>query len=209
MSKLWIKICGITRLEDAQAALTLGVDALGAVFFPPSPRAIEVADLSEIFADLDGSILRTALFVNPERELVQRVLETGLIDRLQFHGDEDAVFCASFGVPYFKALRVGGGTDVGRASAEYPDAEMIFLDSFDKSAPGGTGKTFDWSVAQKLVAESDQRIVLAGGLNPDNVADAIEQVNPFGVDVSSGVESAPGIKDAEKLRAFVRGTGNG
>ena len=209
MSKLWIKICGITRPEDARAALALGVDALGAVFYPPSPRAIEVEDLARIFADVPDSVQRTALFVNPERSEVERVLATGFIDRLQFHGDEDSSFCNSFAVPYYKALRVGGGLDVLPAIAQYPEAELIFLDSFDKKAPGGTGKTFDWSIARQAVEQSGRRIVLAGGLDPDNVADAVERVGPFGVDVSTGVESSPGVKDAQRLKEFVQGAGNG
>lgn len=209
MSKLWIKICGITRSEDARAAAALGVDALGAVFYPPSPRAVEIGDLARIFADVPDSVLRTALFVNPERSEVEKVLASGYIDRLQFHGDEQRSFCNSFAVPYFKALRVGGGLDVLPAIAEYSDAELIFLDSFDKKAPGGTGKTFDWSIAKQAVEQSGQHIVLAGGLDPDNVADAVEQVSPFGVDVSTGVESSPGIKCAQRLKEFVQGAGNG
>lgn len=209
MSKLWIKICGITRLEDAQAAVALGVDALGAVFYPPSPRAIEIADLAQIFVNVPDSVQRTALFVNPRRSEVEQVLATGCIDRLQFHGEEERSFCNSFAVPYFKALRVGGGLDVLAAIAEYSDAELIFLDSFDKKAPGGTGKTFDWSIARRAVEQSGQRIVLAGGLEPGNVADAIEQVGPYGVDVSTGVESSPGVKSAQRLKEFVQGAGNG
>lgn len=209
MSKLWIKICGITRHEDARAAIALGVDALGAVFYPPSSRAVEIDDLARIFADVPKSVQRTALFVNPERSEVEQVLASGLIDRLQFHGDEERAFCNSFSVPYFKALRVGGGLEALPAIAEYPDAELIFLDSFDKKAPGGTGKTFDWSIARQAVEQSAQRIVLAGGLSPDNVAAAVEQVGPFGVDVSTGVESSPGIKCAQRLKEFVQGAGNG
>ena len=209
MSNLWIKICGIKRPEDAHAAVALGVDALGAVFYPPSPRAIEVDRLQEVFAQVPEPVLRTALFVNPEPELVERVLVTGFIDRLQFHGDEEPSFCESFGVPYFKAFRVGGGTDVMSAMSDFGDAELIFLDAFDKKAPGGTGKTFDWRIARDAVLDSGMKIVLAGGLNPDNVRQAIEQVGPFGVDVSSGVESAPGVKDAGRLQEFVRGVRNG
>jgi phosphoribosylanthranilate isomerase len=209
LSKLWIKICGITRPEDTRAACALGIDALGANFYPPSPRAIAVEDVATIFADVPESVLLTALFVNPEPALVESVLATGMIDRLQFHGDETPEYCASFGVPYFKALRVGGGLDVNAAIAEHAQAELILLDSFDKKAPGGTGKTFDWSIAKQIVIQSDQRIVLAGGLHAGNVAEAIEQVRPYGVDVSSGVESSPGIKCPEKLKEFVRGVGNG
>ena len=209
MSKLWIKICGITRPEDAHAAVALDVDALGAVFYPPSPRAIGIERLADIFADVPATVQRTALFVNPEPGLVEKVLATGFIDRLQFHGDEEASFCASFGVPYFKAFRVGGGTDVMSAMREYRDAELVFLDAFDKKAPGGTGKTFDWQIARNAVLESGMKIVLAGGLQPGNVRQAIEQVSPYGVDVSTGVESAPGVKDAGKLQEFVRGVRNG
>ena len=185
------------------------MDALGAVFYPPSPRAIGIERLADVFASVPDSVLRTALFVNPEPQLVEQVLATGLIDRLQFHGNEEQDFCVSFGVPYFKALRVGGGLDVLSAIDEHRDAELILLDSFDAKAPGGTGKTFDWEIASKAVAESGRKIVLAGGLNADNVGVALRQVKPYGVDVSSGVESQPGIKNADKLQEFVREVRNG
>lgn len=203
LSKLWIKICGLTRNEDACAAVEYGANALGAVFYPPSKRAITVADLASVFADVPDSVDRVALFVNPERQQVQEVIDSGHITRLQFHGDEDEAWCASFALPYYKAIRVRTEAEASAMISQFPSAELILLDAFDEKVAGGTGKTFDWGVAARLVAASPVNIALAGGLNPDNVPQAINQVRAFGVDVSSGVESAPGMKDHGKLKQFI------
>jgi phosphoribosylanthranilate isomerase len=209
LSKLWIKICGITRCEDADAAVALGANALGAVLYAPSSRAVKPAQLADIFATVPASVTRVGLFVNPAREEVEAALETGRIDCLQFHGDEDDEFCASFVTPYMKAIRVGADRDAAAELNRYPRAEYLLLDSYDKKVAGGTGKTFDWNLARKLVGASKHDVVLAGGLNVENVKQAVEQVRPFGLDVSSGVESAPGIKNADKLRQFIEGARNG
>lgn len=209
MSTPWIKICGITSNADARAAAALGVDALGAVLYPPSSRAVEAGQLAEIYAGVPPGVRRVALLVNAERSLVDAVVSSGVIDLLQFHGDEDEQFCASFPVPYMKAIRVADERQAANDIQAFPGAEMVLLDSYQKNVPGGTGKTFDWDVAARLVAGSDMRIVLAGGLRPDNVSEALRRVKPFGVDVSSGVESRPGIKDQALLEEFIEGAVNG
>lgn len=214
MSKLWIKICGITRNADARAATDLGADALGAVFYPPSSRAIQSAQLQDIFAGVHETVQVTALFVDPTPEQVEEVLACNVVSRLQFHGEESEAFCQSFGVPYFKAIRVGGGQtpdirSVVSAIDEHQAAELILLDSYCKKAPGGTGMTFDWELAAGIVAATDKRVVLAGGLSPENIGEAVRRVNPYGVDVSTGVESGPGIKDTNKLRQFIEGALHG
>lgn len=209
LSTLWIKICGITRPEDARAAAQAGADALGVVFHAPSRRAVDVARLPEIMADVPESVQRVALFVDPPRELVERVCATGCIDWLQFHGEEDAAFCASFERPYLKALSMRQGIDVERLAREHEAAELLLLDAFDEKEPGGTGKTFDWSRTRSLPDSIRGKLVLAGGLTPVNVATAVAEVDPFGVDVSTGVERSPGIKDADKIKMFIKGARNG
>ena len=209
MSSVWIKICGITRQQDALAAAALGVNAIGLVIYAHSPRAVPVEDIATIAAAVSGRIKVVALFVNPDAVQVSAAVETGLVDYLQFHGEESATFCESFGLPYLKALRVG---DPGRQrnleeSVEvYRSAEMILLDSFDRKAPGGTGRTFDWSQAESVAGRKDVKIVIAGGLTVENVTRAVRQLHPFGVDVSGGVEAGHGIKDLQKMKLFIEGS---
>jgi len=191
-----VKICGITRIEDGLEAARLGVDALGFVFYPKSPRNIDTEAAQAICQQLPGFVTTTALFLNPEEKLVRKVLAEVSIDCLQFHGTESVEFCESFGKPYIKALGVEGAEDIGALFEQYASARSVLLDSHATGAAGGTGKTFDWlSIPEKL----RQKIILAGGLTPGNVADAIQQVRPYAVDLSSGVESAPGIKDSELM----------
>jgi phosphoribosylanthranilate isomerase len=185
------------------AAAQLGADAVGVVLYAPSPRAIAVTAIAEIFADVDSRVARVALFVDPDPQLVEASLYSGIINLLQFHGNEDQAFCASFGVPYMKAIRVQTVEQARNEIAAHEKAEMILLDKYQRDVPGGTGKTFDWEMAAAIVESSSQPVVLAGGLNADNVGDAIAQVNPFGVDVSSGVEASHGVKDLEKLERFI------
>jgi phosphoribosylanthranilate isomerase len=205
LPNIWIKICGITRKQDAQAAAELGASAIGLVMYPPSPRAVNVDDMAAILQDVPRQLKRVALFVNPQVQAVKEVIASGLVDYLQFHGNESPAFCDSFEFPYLKAFRVGVDNDLDAEVKTYSSAEFILLDAFDKEAPGGTGKVFDWSKAQSLLRNNAVQLVLAGGLNPDNVSRAIKQVRPFGVDVSTGVESGPGIKDFEKMKAFIEG----
>lgn len=199
-SRTRIKICGITRSEDANAVVAAGADAIGLVFYPPSPRAVNITQASEICAQIPAFVTITALFVNPTVQEVQSVLDTVRIDLIQFHGDEDDDFCRQFKRPYIKALRVRQASDVVEACLRFPGALAILLDSYKPGVPGGTGETFDWSLVPATVPKP---IILAGGLEPHNIATAIQQVRPFAVDVSGGVEAAKGIKDAGKIQAFV------
>lgn len=198
---VWTKICGITRPQDARAAAGLGADAVGVVFHPPSPRAVRPEALPEILAEAGGRVRRVAVFVDPDAAAVERAVGTGMIDMLQFHGGEPAEFCRRFGLPYIKALRTAPGVDIEALIGRHGDAEMILLDGFDERSPGGAGKLADWGRAARAAASAD--IVLAGGLTPGNVAAAIARVAPRGVDVSSGVERAPGVKDLGKMRRFM------
>ena len=200
MRRTRIKICGITRAEDADAAVEAGADALGLVFYPPSPRAVDVAQAVDAVGNVPAFVSVTALFVNPTVEEVQRVLDSVRIDLIQFHGDEDDDFCRQFKRPYIKALRVRQASDVVASCLRFPGALAILLDSYKPGVPGGTGETFDWS----LVPETPPKpIVLAGGLEPSNVASAIKQIRPFAVDISGGVEASKGIKDHSKITDFV------
>lgn len=205
MPNIWIKICGITRQQDALAASELGADAIGLVFYPASARAVTLDQACMILQDVPDTVDVVALFVDPLAPSVHDVVEAGLVDYLQFHGQETAEFCESFGLPYMKAFRVQAGQDLKSGIGRYVSAEMILLDSFDEKAPGGTGKVFDWSQATPLAQEEEIKLVLAGGLNPNNIGLAIDQVNPYGVDVSSGVEQSPGIKDPLKMKLFMEG----
>lgn len=187
------------------AAAELGADAIGVVLYPKSPRAVVVDDLAEIVAGLPQRVVVVALFVDPESDFVRRVLETETIDLLQFHGSESAEFCEQFQTPYMKALAVRSDSDLRAALAPYESAQYILLDSYDPILPGGTGKTFDWARLEELSEGQRARLVLAGGLQPDNVKAAIGIVHPFGVDVSSGVEASKGIKDRVKMKSFIQG----
>lgn len=195
-----IKICGMTRVEDALAAAQLGVDAVGLVFYEKSPRHVSIEQAQQICQALPGFVTTVALFLNPDESLVKQVLAKVSIDLLQFHGKESVDFCESFQRPYIKALGVSGVDDLQALCQPYVSARGILLDSHGQGDAGGTGETFDWS---KIPPSLRQRIILAGGLKPDNVAAAIEQIQPYGVDLSSGVETAPGIKDSELMRHLV------
>lgn len=205
MQKTWIKICGITRAQDAAAAAELGADAIGVVLYPASPRAIDIAAIPGIVAGLPEGITVVALFVDPEPAIVRSALASGAIDLLQFHGSESATFCEQFGVPYMKAVAVRSESDLSAVLAPYESAQYFLLDSYDPILPGGTGKTFDWARLHALNEMQRSRLVLAGGLTPDNVEAAIALVSPFGVDVSSGVEASKGIKDHGKMKSFIEG----
>jgi len=191
-----VKICGITRLEDALAAAELGVDALGLVFYAKSPRNISAHAAQAICAQLPAFVSTVGLFLNPDKALVERVLHEVDIDVLQFHGSESAEFCASFAKPYIKALGVKGVDDVAARVKPYGGARSILLDSHKTGEAGGTGEAFDWSA---IPVEMRGRIILAGGLNAENVAQAIAQVGPWAVDLSSGVEASPGVKDNDLM----------
>ena len=191
----------MTRPEDAVQAANLGVDALGLVFYAKSPRNIEVQQAQDICQVLPGFVTTVALFLNPQAGLVNQVLDNVNIDLLQFHGTETAEFCESFNKPYIKALGIQGVDDIEALVEEYASARSVLLDSHGAGKAGGTGETFDWAA---IPPKLRRKIVLAGGLTPNNVAEAIEQVRPYGVDLSSGVESAPGIKDKELMMRLMK-----
>lgn len=175
------------------------------VLYPASPRAVAVEQLKGITEGLPERIVAVALFVDPEPDLVRRVLATGVVDLLQFHGDESREFCEQFDKPYMKALAVRNGNDLQSTLGAYDSAKYILLDSYDPVLVGGTGKTFDWDTLSELSNQQRARLVLAGGLQVDNVRRAVETVKPFGVDVSSGVEASKGIKDQSKMKSFIEG----
>lgn len=202
MLRTRVKICGLTSVEEAVLAASLGADAIGLVFYPQSKRALSVASAVPIRQALPALVSVVGLFVNPTEAQVETVLKQLHLDCLQFHGDETPQFCASFGLPYMKAIRVRDGLDLDREMSKYTTSSAILLDSYDKLSAGGTGTRFDWEIAARAVKSTEQRIVLAGGLDAQNVAAAIRQVHPYAVDVSSGVESAPGRKSSERMQAF-------
>ncbi len=194
-----IKICGITRREDALAAAAAGADAVGFVFYQKSPRHVAPAAAAAIARVLPPFVTAVGLFVDAPFGEVERVLAAVPLGLLQFHGDEPPEFCAQFGRPYIKAVRVRPGTDLLQYAARYPDAAALLLDAYRPGVPGGTGETFDWNLIPGRIRPA---IVLSGGLGPGNVGAGIEAVRPLAVDVSSGVEAAPGIKDAALVRRF-------
>ncbi|WP_371254546.1 phosphoribosylanthranilate isomerase [Ectopseudomonas oleovorans] len=195
------KICGITRIEDALAAVEAGADAIGLVFYGKSPRAVSIEQAAAILQALPPFVTSVGLFVDMPHDELQQLLQRLPLDLLQFHGDESPADCEGHGRPYIKALRVRPGEDVSAAMAPYAGARGILLDTFVEGVPGGTGASFDWSLVPENAAKP---IILAGGLDAGNVATAIRQVRPYAVDVSGGVEAGKGIKDAGKIRAFVR-----
>jgi phosphoribosylanthranilate isomerase len=209
MMRTRIKICGITRLQDAKAAVDHGADALGFIFWPNSPRYIEPAMARAIVRDAGPFVSTVGVFVNPSREEVERAISDAGISMLQFHGEEAAGFCAEFGRPYIKAFKVGQeadqGADLIKLAQPYESATAWMFDAFDSRLVGGTGETFDWNLIPASLARP---LVLSGGLNDGNIVEAIRRVKPFAVDVSSGVEAGKGIKDAAKIAAFIQGVCN-
>jgi phosphoribosylanthranilate isomerase len=198
------KICGITRIEDALIAAEAGADAIGLVFYAKSPRAVSIQQARDIVAALPAFVTTVGLFVNASREELNDVLAGVALDLLQFHGDESPAECESYQRPYIKALRVKPGDDIAQLAAPYAKARGILLDTYVPGVPGGTGAAFDWSLVPSGLP---QPVILAGGLSAANVQAAIEQVRPYAVDVSGGVEAGKGIKDAAKIRAFMQAVG--
>ncbi len=195
-----VKICGITRIEDAAAAAAAGADAIGLVFYDKSPRRVSEAHARAIVQALPPFIAKVGLFVDALPEQIRQVLETIPLDLLQFHGDETPAQCRGYGLPYIKAVRMRAGIDPAAQAALYRDAAALLLDSYVPDLYGGTGEAFDW---KRVPREFDRPLILAGGLTPANVAAAVAQVRPYAVDVSGGVERGKGIKDAEKIAAFI------
>ena len=201
MSYVRSKICGITRIEDALAAVEAGADAIGFVFYAKSPRAVDVRQARAIIAELPPFVTTVGLFVNASRCELNEILEVVPLDLLQFHGDEAPEDCEGYHRPWIKALRVRPGDDLEAACQRYAGARGILLDTYVAGVPGGTGEAFDWSL---VPARLSKPIILAGGLSAANVGEAIAQVRPYAVDVSGGVEQAKGIKDAAKIKAFMQ-----
>ncbi len=200
-----VKICGITRVEDVLAAVNAGADAIGLVFYAPSPRAVTVEQAQKIAAAIPPFVSVVGLFVNAPKVEIESVLSHVRLDILQFHGDETAEDCEQINLPYYKAIRVKADTNLIQCAQQYRTAKALLLDAFSEAAMGGTGQTFDWNL---IPANLPKPVILAGGLNAENVGLAIRQVSPYAVDVSGGVEAGKGIKDAVKIAAFMQGVSN-
>lgn len=198
-----IKICGITRLEDARAAVAAGADAIGLVF-APTPRLVSAEQARTLAAEVPPFVAVVGLFVDPDPEYVREVLKRVPLTLLQFHGDETPEHCRAYGRPYIKGIRMRDDVNLAAEERRYDDASGLLLDAYVPDELGGAGQAFDW---KRVPAQRSKPVILAGGLTADIVADAIRRVHPAAVDVSSGVETAKGIKDAAKIRAFVRAVG--
>ncbi|KXJ49781.1 MAG: N-(5'-phosphoribosyl)anthranilate isomerase [Cycloclasticus sp. Phe_18] len=195
-----VKICGITQLDDALAAIHYGADALGFVFYEKSPRFLNVQAAQAIFNNIPPFISKVALFVNAEHDYVNDALDKLSIDVLQFHGDEDEAFCTSFNKPYLKAIRMRDTTNLNDIADTYSSASGLLLDAFDSAQYGGTGQTFNWNLVPK---QCNLPIILAGGLDTQNVYAAVQNTGVYGVDVSSGVEKSKGVKDHLLIKQFM------
>ena len=196
-----VKICGITRPEDGVAAARLGADAIGLVFYAKSPRAVTLAQARAVVDALPPFVTTVALFVDPQPAEVEAVLSAVAPDLLQFHGNEPPEFCTQFGRPWIKAIHMRDGTDLAAVMQQYRQGRGVLLDTYRPGVPGGTGEAFDWDAIPASLAS---QIILAGGLTPANIAEAIKKVRPYAVDVSGGVEAGKGIKDAAKMAAFFK-----
>jgi phosphoribosylanthranilate isomerase len=196
-----VKICGITSIDDALLAVEAGADAIGLVFYPPSPRYVSITVAAQIAQRVGPFVTVVGLFVNADKVEVNRVLSQVNLHVLQFHGDESAAFCESFQRPYMKAIRMKPELDVEQVINDYSSAVGVLLDAYKKGVPGGTGEKFDWKRVPN--DENLPAIILAGGLTPDNVASAVTATHPYGVDVSGGVESSPGKKCQDKVIRFI------
>jgi phosphoribosylanthranilate isomerase len=196
-----IKICGFTQAQNARDASLLGIDAIGLVFYDKSPRYVEIERALEIVQALPPFINRVGLFVNADSYFIDEVLCEVPLDTLQFHGDETPQECQQYGLPFMKALRVTEQTNIPKLAQDFHQANGLLLDAYNSTTYGGTGESFDWSLAK---VELDLPIILAGGLNSETVGKAIQQVSPYAVDVSSGVESSKGIKDIQKIQQFIQ-----
>lgn len=201
-----VKICGITRTQDALSAVEQGADAIGLVFYPPSPRYVELEQAKQIAAVLPPFVSCVGLFVNADAETIAEVVDQVGIDLIQFHGNECAEYCAQHRRPWIRAVRMQPEVDVHAQIQQFAAARGVLLDAYRAGVPGGTGETFDW---ERIPADLAGQLVLAGGLNADNVATAVAQVRPYAVDVSGGVEAAPGIKDADRIARFMRAVRDG
>ena len=194
-----VKFCGLRHKDDIADAVALGVDALGFVFYEPSSRYVAPEDAATLTRAVPAFLTRVGLFVNENAETIKRIFEIARLNLIQYHGEESPEFCDSVGLLYIKAFRVQQDMDIRGAMDRYPNASGFLLDAYVKGQPGGTGERFDWG----LIPRSYAPIILAGGLTPDNAKDAIEQVAPWALDVSGGIESKPGRKDPDKMARFM------
>jgi phosphoribosylanthranilate isomerase len=201
-----VKICGLTRDSDLEAAVDIGADAIGLVFHAPSSRAVEIEQARRLLSLLPPFVTGVALFVDAQSDFVRAVLDRAPFDSLQFHGEEPPDYCGAFGRPWIKVIRMRPETNLQAQCERYTGARGLLLDTYDPATAGGTGRRFDWELVPEWLAP---RIILAGGLTPDNVAEAVRRVGPYAVDVSGGVESAKGVKDRAKLEAFLQGVRDG
>ncbi|HPV32373.1 MAG TPA: phosphoribosylanthranilate isomerase [Methylotenera sp.] len=201
MFRTRVKICGITRPEDALVAVDLGVDALGLVFYAPSPRNVTIATAADVARQIPAFVSVVGLFVNAEPSFVEEVIANVGLSLLQFHGDETPEDCERFGLPYIKAIRVKADTNLVQYARDFTSAKALLLDTYTEGVAGGTGQLFDWNLIPSALPKP---VILAGGLQANNVAQAIWQVKPYAVDVSGGVEATKGIKDAQKIAAFMQ-----
>ncbi|HEY0841742.1 phosphoribosylanthranilate isomerase [Methylotenera sp.] len=196
-----VKICGITRMEDALAAVAQGADAIGLVFYAPSPRAVSIEQAAAIARQMPAFVSVVGLFVNAEEGFVKEVTSQVQLDLLQFHGDETPEQCAQYDLPFIKAVRVKSDTNLVQCAKDYSASRALLLDTYTEGVAGGTGHVFDWGL---IPPNLNKPVILAGGLTAENVALAIAQVKPYAVDVSGGVEASKGIKDAAKIAAFMQ-----
>ena len=197
-----VKICGITSVDMAREAVKQGADAIGLVFYPPSPRCVSLQQATEIVASLPAFVTAVGLFVNEQADEIKRIISKTRINLLQFHGNECPDYCASFDFPYIKAMRMSDDIDLFQQRSDYSRAQSLLLDTYRDGVPGGTGEAFDWDrIPEDLAGE----IILAGGLEAENITRAIQRVKPYAVDVSGGVESSKGVKSPEKIRQFMQG----
>ncbi len=201
-----VKVCGITRVDDALTAVRLGAHAIGFVFWTRSARYISPHVARKIITVLPPFVSVVGVYVDPDPEWVEETCSVAGLSLLQFHGDESPEFCSQFSLPYIKAVRIRTGVDLLQYAARYSSASALLLDTYIEGVPGGTGHTFDWSLTPQNLSLP---LILSGGLHADNVSEAIEEARPWAVDVSSGVEVAKGIKDADKIAAFMTGVRNG
>jgi len=201
MMRTRVKICGFTQVKDAVAAANLGVDAIGLVFYPPSPRHVSIEQAKEIVAALPAFVTVVALFVDGQESQIREVLNHVSIDCIQFHGDESVAECRVYNKPYMKAIRMKPGLDVMEMARQYNDAAALLLDAYHPGIKGGSGSQFDWDLIPELCPLP---VILAGGLQVDNVRQAIQSVKPYALDVSSGVEAEKGVKDVAKMAAFIQ-----
>ncbi|MBU6459791.1 MAG: phosphoribosylanthranilate isomerase [Proteobacteria bacterium] len=204
-SRVRVKICGIKSIHDARLAVESGVDAIGLVFFEPSPRHVDISTAHGIVASLPPFVTSVALFVDPEETYVQEVMHEVGVGMLQFHGSESEQFCSQFDFPYMKAIRVRDDVNLLQCAHLYPSASALLADAYAEGMVGGSGQTFDWTLIPDGLPCP---LILSGGLDAGNVTQAIQQVRPYAVDVSSGVERAKGIKDLVKIKAFMQGVAN-